>query len=64
MIGVRQAGIPVFRIGNIVRHGAHHEPGEKLAEEALARADAEELAKLEAAATRKWGERTVLGEVL
>ena len=64
IIGVRQAGIPVFRIGNIIRDGDIMSMARKVAREALAAAGPEELARLEAAATRKWGERRLLGDVL
>ena len=42
MIGVRQAGIPLFRIGSIIRHGHIMSRARNLAGEALAGADAEE----------------------
>jgi ATP-dependent DNA helicase RecG len=64
MIGVRQAGIPVFRIGNIVRDGALMSRARRMAEEALTLADTDELARIEAASLRKWGERRLLGDVL
>jgi ATP-dependent DNA helicase RecG len=64
MIGVRQAGVPVFRIGSIVRDGDIMSLARKVAREALESADPAEMARLEAAATKKWGERRLLGDVL
>ena len=64
MIGVRQAGIPAFRVGNIIRDGVLMSRARRMAEEALALAGAGELARLEAAAATKWGERRRLGDVL
>jgi ATP-dependent DNA helicase RecG len=64
MIGVRQSGIPVFRIGNIIKDGGLMGRARGMAREALSTAAPEELAKIEAAAARRWGERVGLGEVL
>jgi ATP-dependent DNA helicase RecG len=64
MIGVRQAGIPVFRIGSIVKDGELMGRARQMARETLIAADPEEMARIEAAAERRWGERLGLGEVL
>lgn len=65
MIGVRQSGLPAFRIGNLVRDGEIMSRARRMAQETVESADGEDLARLEGAARRRWGEERIpLGEVL
>jgi ATP-dependent DNA helicase RecG len=64
MMGVRQAGIPAFRLGDVVKDSATMSRARRIAAEALAVASREELALLRNEVTRKWGERLHLGDVL
>jgi len=64
MFGVRQTGIADFRIGNIVRDGHLMEDARKMAEDTLASAGQEELARISAEAMRRWGGKLSLGDVL
>jgi ATP-dependent DNA helicase RecG len=64
MMGVRQAGIPAFRLGNIVRDSATMHFARDLATEAIASLDGKGLATLTATLARKWGERLHFGDVL
>lgn len=64
MLGVRQAGIPDFRVGDVIRDGDLMTRARKMAEEALASADAAQRDRLDAAATEKWGKGFYLGDVL
>ena len=64
MLGVRQAGIPMFRVGSIVKNGDLMSQARKMAEEALEVAEGEELERIKQAVARRWGERGKLGEVL
>jgi ATP-dependent DNA helicase RecG len=64
MFGVRQTGIADFRIGNIIRDGHLMEDARKMAEEAMASAGDGELKRISSEATRRWGTRLSLGDVL
>jgi ATP-dependent DNA helicase RecG len=64
MLGARQAGIPAFRLGNIIRDGAIMSRARDIAAETIAMADGEELALLKTLVVWKWGERLHLGDVL
>ncbi len=64
MLGVRQTGIPAFRVGNIVRDGDLMSRARKMAEETMESAADEELARIAAQAERRWGDRLSLGDVL
>ena len=64
MFGVRQTGIADFRIGNIIRDGHLMDKARKMAEEAMASAGDGELARIRSEATRRWGTRLFLGDVL
>ncbi len=64
MMGVRQAGLPTFRLGHILRDDAIMRQARDLAAETLATVDGDGLAALRAAVAAKWGERLHLGDVL
>jgi ATP-dependent DNA helicase RecG len=64
MLGVRQAGIPAFRLGNIIRDGAIMSRARNIAAETVAVADDEELTLLKTLVAGRWGERLHLGDVL
>jgi ATP-dependent DNA helicase RecG len=64
MLGVRQAGIPRFRIGDIVRNGDIMGRARDLASECLTGAPSTELAAIADEATRRWGKNLELYEVL
>ena len=64
MLGVRQAGVPAFRIGDLIRDGDLMSQARRMAQEALRSAGKRELSALGKAAARRWGGRLHLGEVL
>ncbi|OPY68852.1 MAG: ATP-dependent DNA helicase RecG [Syntrophorhabdaceae bacterium PtaU1.Bin034] len=64
MLGVRQAGIPDFRLGDIIRDADLMSRARRMAEETITSADSEELARLRAAVEEKWRERFHFGDVL
>ena len=64
MLGVRQAGIPRFRIGDIVRNGDLMGRARSMAQVWLQSAAPEELARVRAESTRRWGRNLDLYEVL
>ena len=64
MLGVRQAGIPRFRIGDIVRNGDIMGRARVMAETWLAGAPAAELTRIAEESARRWGKNLELYEVL
>ncbi len=64
MLGVRQAGIPRFRMGDIVRNGDIMTRARAVAEAWLADAPATELVRITEESTRRWGKNLELYEVL
>jgi ATP-dependent DNA helicase RecG len=64
MLGVRQAGIPRFRIGDIVRNGDIMGRARAMAEAWIADAPATELVRIAEESTRRWGKNLELYEVL
>jgi len=64
MMGVRQAGIPAFRLGDIVKDGGIMSRARKMAAETLNTASCGRMALLRKAVAEKWGERLHLGDVL
>jgi ATP-dependent DNA helicase RecG len=64
MLGVRQAGIPRFRIGDIMRNGDIMGCARAMAEIWLADAPASELARVGQESMRRWGKNLELYEVL
>ncbi len=64
MLGVRQAGIPKFRIGDIVRNGDIMGRARAIARTWLAGASPSELVAIEEESKRRWGEALELYEVL
>jgi len=64
MLGVRQAGIPRFRMGDIVRNGDVMGRARAMAETWLACAPSSELARVAEASRRRWGKNLELYEVL
>ena len=64
MLGVRQAGLPAFRIGDLFRDGDLMGQARRMAEEALTSGGRRELAALGEAVARRWGGRLHLGDVL
>ena len=63
MLGVRQAGLPNFRIGDIVRDGDIMTRARKMAQEAFLQGKPEETQKTKEAALARWGKRLELYEV-
>jgi len=53
ILGVRQAGVPRFRLGDVVKHGDIMTAARKMAQEA-SKGDEVERKRLAAAATKKW----------
>jgi ATP-dependent DNA helicase RecG len=64
MLGVRQAGMPQFRVGNMVTHMNLMILARKIAEKITEHATEEERARISHAAQDRWGERLLLGDVL
>jgi ATP-dependent DNA helicase RecG len=64
MLGVRQAGIPRFRIGDIVRNGDIMGRARAMAEAWLADAPSVELVRVAQESVRRWGKNLELYEVL
>ena len=64
MLGVRQAGIPRFRIGDIVRNGDIMGQARAMAEAWIADASPTELIRVAEESTRRWGKDLELYEVL
>jgi ATP-dependent DNA helicase RecG len=64
MLGVRQAGIPRFRIGDIVRNGDIMGRARAMAEAWICDAPATELIRIGDESTRRWGANLELYEVL
>ncbi len=64
MLGVRQAGIPRFRTGDIVRNGDVMGLARAMAEAYLADAPSTELSRAAQESTRRWGRNLELYEVL
>jgi ATP-dependent DNA helicase RecG len=63
MMGVRQAGMPEFRHGNIVTDAHLMSRARRMAEECLSTASAAELAAFRAAADDRWGAWLHLGDI-
>jgi ATP-dependent DNA helicase RecG len=63
MMGVRQAGMPEFRHGNILTDGHLMSQARRMAEESLAAAGSEETARFRAAADARWGTWLHLGDI-
>ncbi len=63
MMGVRQAGMPEFRHGNIVADAHLMGQARRMAEECLGTATAEELMRFNAAAEERWGAWLHLGDI-
>jgi ATP-dependent DNA helicase RecG len=64
MLGVRQAGIPRFRMGDIVRNGDIMGRARAVAEAWIANASSTELIRVAEESTRRWGANLELYEVL
>ena len=64
MLGVRQAGLPTFKVGDLVSDGDLMSQARRMAEEALTSANRRELAALGEAVARRWGGRLHLSDVL
>jgi ATP-dependent DNA helicase RecG len=64
MLGVRQAGIPRFRIGDIVRNGDIMGQARAMAQAWQADAPPAELARVAGESARRWGKNLELYEVL
>jgi ATP-dependent DNA helicase RecG len=64
MLGVRQAGVPQFRIGNIVENMNLMIMARNIAEKVIEEASEEERAHLLATTQARWGEKLLFGEVL
>ena len=64
MLGVRQAGIPRFRIGDIVRNGDIMGQARAMAQAWQADAPPAELARVTEESVRRWGKNLELYEVL
>ena len=64
MLGVRQAGIPRFRIGDIVRNGDIMGQARAMAEAWICDAPSTELIRVTEESTRRWGRDLELYEVL
>ncbi len=64
MLGVRQAGMPRFRIGDILRNGDLMGLARSMAHAWVQCAEPDELARVRAESTRRWGRNLELYEVL
>lgn len=64
IIGVRQAGMPNFRIGDILKDGLDMSEARKMAIETMATARDGELSALKKLVREKWGDRLSLSDVL
>jgi ATP-dependent DNA helicase RecG len=64
MIGVRQAGIPDLRIGDILKDGLYMGEARRIAIETMAAASDDERSALEKLVSKKWGGRLALSDVL
>ncbi len=64
MFGVRQAGIPDFRVGNLMSDATLMGRARRMAEEAVATSDGPELERLKRAIAGKWGGSIYLGDTL
>jgi len=64
MLGVRQAGLPRFRVGDIVRNGDIMGQSRAMAAAWLGSASAEALERVCEESIRRWGENLDLYEVL
>jgi ATP-dependent DNA helicase RecG len=64
MLGVRQAGIPRFRIGDIVRNGDIMGHARAMAEAWICDVPSAELFRVDEESTRRWGRNLELYEVL
>lgn len=64
MLGVRQAGLPRFRVGDIVRNGDIMSQARAIAVTWLSTAPREAVERLRAESIRRWGENLDLYEVL
>jgi ATP-dependent DNA helicase RecG len=63
MLGVRQAGLPDFRIGDIVRDVSVMIEAREMAGDAIARMTAEELRTVKEKATERWKDKIYLNDV-
>jgi ATP-dependent DNA helicase RecG len=64
MIGVRQTGIPVFRIGNPLEDIDLMALARRIAEEAISSATEDELSRAKDVAQARWGDKLGFAEVL
>jgi ATP-dependent DNA helicase RecG len=64
MLGVRQAGVPQFRIGNIVENMNLMIMARKIAEKVIEEASEEERTHMLVTAQARWGEKLLFGDVL
>ena len=63
MFGVRQSGIPEFRIGDIVRDGDIMTLARRVGEEVIRQLPDAEIAKIKALAVRRWGRPMHLSDI-
>ncbi len=63
MFGVRQSGIPEFRIGDIVRDGDIMTLARRVGEEVIRQLPDAEIAKIKALAVRRWGRTMHLSDI-
>lgn len=63
IFGLKQSGIPEFRLGSLVRDGDIMSSARKAAEEIIPMLSAEELVQIEKQVTKKWGDSARLSDI-
>jgi ATP-dependent DNA helicase RecG len=63
MFGLKQSGIPSFRLGNLVRDGDIMTNAKKTAEQILSKLSSKELNQIKERAEQKWGDSVKLSEI-
>lgn len=63
ILGVKQSGVPDFRVGDLVRDGHMMSRARRLAEEAMARLTADELDRVKNVVKLRWGRTLHLSDV-
>jgi len=63
MFGLKQSGIPDFRLGNLVRDGDIMTNAKKTAEQILSKLSSKELNQIKERAEQKWGDSVNLSEI-
>jgi ATP-dependent DNA helicase RecG len=63
MFGLKQSGIPAFRLGNLVRNGDIMSSAKQTAEQILPKLSSKELNQIKERATQKWGDSVNLSEI-